>query len=41
MRSFTVWLAACLFFPPFEVLAAAPTTNLHELKWLALFGKQE
>jgi len=34
MRALIAWLAVCLFWAPFEALAVAPTTNLHELKWL-------
>ena len=34
MRACIAWLAACLFWVPFSALAVAPTTNLHELKWL-------
>jgi len=34
MRACIACLAACLFWVPFSALAVAPTTNLHELKWL-------
>jgi hypothetical protein len=34
MRVFFAWLAVCLLWAPFDARAAAPTTNLHELKWL-------
>jgi len=34
MRALVAWLAACSCWVPFEALALAPTTNLHELKWL-------
>jgi len=34
MRAHIACLAACLFWVPFSALAMAPTTNLHELKWL-------
>ena len=34
MRALHGWLAALLFWVPFDALAVAPPTNLHELKWL-------
>ena len=34
MRVFGAWLAVLLLWAPLEVRATAPTTNLHELKWL-------
>jgi len=34
MRAIGTWLAVFLLWAPLEALAAAPTTNLHELKWL-------
>ncbi|MCH8084363.1 MAG: hypothetical protein IH885_09020 [Myxococcales bacterium] len=34
MRAIGPWLAVFLLWAPLEALAAAPTTNLHELKWL-------
>jgi len=33
MRAPIAWWVAFLFWVPFEALAVAPTTNLHELKW--------
>ncbi|MFB3118246.1 MAG: hypothetical protein ACE1ZP_05720, partial [Myxococcota bacterium] len=34
MRALVAWLAACFFWVPLDAFAVAPTTNLHELKWL-------
>ena len=34
MRAIATWLAVFLLWAPLDALAAAPTTNLHELKWL-------
>jgi hypothetical protein len=34
MRTLVAWLAACFLWVPLDAFAVAPTTNLHELKWL-------
>jgi hypothetical protein len=34
MRALAAWLAVFFLWAPLDALAVAPTTNLHELKWL-------